>query len=80
MLMPTGEAVRKALTRNTAVVVASAPGFPHGVVDHIEDIAKVCRHGYVQARGDEVGNEPCQGHHFVAGAWVWAWPWVWVQG
>jgi len=38
-----GEAVKKALTSNTAAVVASAPGFPHGVVDHIEDIAKVCR-------------------------------------
>eukprot|EP00983_Pelagomonas_calceolata_P060124 1146236-Pelagomonas_calceolata.AAC.2 len=36
-----GEAVKKALTSNTAAVVASAPGFPHGVVDHIEDIAKV---------------------------------------
>ncbi|KAF5834927.1 pyridoxal phosphate-dependent transferase [Dunaliella salina] len=38
-----GETVKRALTSNTAAVVASAPGFPHGVVDHIEDIAKVCR-------------------------------------
>lgn len=37
-----GAAVRRALTRNTAAVVASAPGFPHGVVDHVADIAKVC--------------------------------------
>lgn len=36
-----GKAVRKAITRNTILVIASAPGFPHGVVDHIEDIAQV---------------------------------------
>ena len=40
-----GRAVRKAVTRNTILVVASAPGFPHGVVDHIEDIAKVTSAG-----------------------------------
>lgn len=38
-----GKAVRKAVTRNTILVIASAPGFPHGVVDHIEDIAQVTR-------------------------------------
>ena len=36
-----GKAVRRAVTRNTILVIASAPGFPHGVIDHIEDIAKV---------------------------------------
>lgn len=36
-------AVRRALSPNTAVVVVSAPGFPHGVVDHIADIAAVTR-------------------------------------
>lgn len=36
-----GKAVRKAVTRNTILVIASAPGFPHGVVDHIGDIAQV---------------------------------------
>lgn len=36
-----GKAVKKAITRNTILVIASAPGFPHGVVDHIEDIAQV---------------------------------------
>lgn len=35
-----GKAVRKAVTRNTILVIASAPGFPHGVVDHVVDIAK----------------------------------------
>lgn len=34
-------AVRAALTGQTAVVVASAPGFPHGVIDDVEGIAKV---------------------------------------
>lgn len=29
------------MTRNTAVVVASSPGFPHGVVDDVAGIAKV---------------------------------------
>jgi hypothetical protein len=38
--------VRRALTRNTAVVVASAPGFPHGVIDHVESIAKVHTHAH----------------------------------
>lgn len=38
-----GAAVRGALSRNTVVVVASAPGFPHGVVDHIADIAAITR-------------------------------------
>lgn len=45
-----GKAVAKALTRNTAVVIASAPGFPHGVVDHVESIAKVCVHMHRSAR------------------------------
>jgi sphinganine-1-phosphate aldolase len=33
--------VARALCRDTVLVVASAPGFPHGVVDHVEEIAKV---------------------------------------
>lgn len=36
-----GSAVGRAIGRNTVLVVASSPGFPHGVMDHIEDIAKV---------------------------------------
>lgn len=36
-----GAAVRAALSANTVLVVASAPGFPHGLVDHVEDIAAV---------------------------------------
>ncbi|GAB4817396.1 hypothetical protein N2152v2_004442 [Parachlorella kessleri] len=38
-----GAAVRRAISRNTVLVVASCPGFPHGVMDHVEDIAKVTR-------------------------------------
>ena len=36
-----GDAVRRAISRNTVLVVASAPGFPHGVMDHVADIAAV---------------------------------------
>ncbi|KAK9822584.1 hypothetical protein WJX74_007398 [Apatococcus lobatus] len=35
--------VKRAITRNTILVVASSPGFPHGVMDPVEDIAKVTR-------------------------------------
>ena len=34
-------AVQRALTRNTVMVVASAPCFPHGVIDDVEGIAEV---------------------------------------
>ncbi|KAL6777620.1 hypothetical protein ACKKBG_A14975 [Auxenochlorella protothecoides x Auxenochlorella symbiontica] len=34
-----GRAVRRAISRNTVLVVASAPGFPHGVMDHVTEIA-----------------------------------------
>ncbi len=50
-----GKAVKKAVTRNTILVIASAPGFPHGVVDHIEDIAQV-RQSYVTFSGDFDAN------------------------
>lgn len=36
-------AVRSAVGPNTVLVAASAPGFPHGLVDHVEEIAKVTR-------------------------------------
>jgi len=36
-------AVRKAINKNTVLVVASSPGFPHGVMDCIEEIASVTR-------------------------------------
>lgn len=36
-------AVRRAVTRNTIMIVGSAPGFPHGVIDPIEELAQVAR-------------------------------------
>lgn len=36
-------AINKAITRNTVVIVGSAPSFPHGVVDPIEKISEVAR-------------------------------------
>jgi glutamate/tyrosine decarboxylase-like PLP-dependent enzyme len=39
-------AMKRALTRRTAVVVGSAPAFPHGVIDPIEDLSEMARqHG-----------------------------------
>lgn len=34
-----GSSVARYITNNTVVVVASAPGFPHGVVDDVAGIA-----------------------------------------
>lgn len=34
-----GSSVARHITRNTILVVASAPGFPHGVVDDVKGIA-----------------------------------------
>ena len=39
-------AARKAITRNTVVLVGSAPSFPHGMVDPIEELSELARrHG-----------------------------------
>ena len=40
----TAAAVARALTRNTVLVVASSPCFPHGVIDDVEGIAQVSNH------------------------------------
>ncbi len=37
------DALRRAITRNTVLVAASAPQYPHGVLDPIEEIAAVAR-------------------------------------
>ena len=37
------EATKAALTRNTIVLVGSAPPFPHGIVDPIEELAELAR-------------------------------------
>jgi len=36
-------ATKKAITRNTVVIVGSAPSFPHGVIDPIEELAEIAR-------------------------------------
>ena len=36
-------AARKAITRNTIVVVGSAPAFPHGTIDPIEELSELAR-------------------------------------
>jgi len=39
-------AVRKAITRNTIVIVGSAPTFPHGMIDPIQELSELAReHG-----------------------------------
>jgi glutamate/tyrosine decarboxylase-like PLP-dependent enzyme len=37
------EAVKAAITKNTAVIVGSAPTFPHGVIDPIEEMSEIAR-------------------------------------
>ncbi|RMD88015.1 MAG: aminotransferase class V-fold PLP-dependent enzyme [Calditrichaeota bacterium] len=37
------EATRKAITRNTIVLVGSAPSFPHGIIDPIEELSELAR-------------------------------------
>jgi glutamate/tyrosine decarboxylase-like PLP-dependent enzyme len=40
------DATRKAMTRNTIVLVGSAPSFPHGVIDPIQELSELARqHG-----------------------------------
>ena len=45
-------AMEKAVTRNTIVLVGSAPNFPHGVVDPIEDIAAIGRRNNIPVHVD----------------------------
>lgn len=33
--------MRRAITKNTAMLVCSAPQFPHGIMDPVEEVAKV---------------------------------------
>jgi sphinganine-1-phosphate aldolase len=37
------EAVRRAITRRTVVIVGSAPAFPHGIVDPIAELSELAR-------------------------------------
>lgn len=54
------KAMAKAISRNTVVLVGSAPQFPHGIVDPIEDIAKLAR-----KRGIGVHVDSCLGGFLV---------------
>ncbi len=57
------EAVRLALSRNTIVIVGSAPSFPHGVIDPIAELAALA-----QQRGIGFHTDACLGGFFL--------PWV----
>lgn len=35
------KAMRRAISKNTAMLVCSAPQFPHGILDPVEEVAKV---------------------------------------
>jgi sphinganine-1-phosphate aldolase len=50
------QAVRRAITANTVVLVGSAPGFPHGIVDPIEELAELA-----QSRGLGMHVDACLG-------------------
>ena len=50
------EATAKAITRDTVVVVGSAPSFPHGVIDPIEELSELAR-----ARGIGFHTDACLG-------------------
>ncbi|MCA9704598.1 MAG: aminotransferase class V-fold PLP-dependent enzyme [Myxococcales bacterium] len=49
-------ATRRAIDRNTVVVVGSAPAFPHGVIDPIEELSELAR-----ARGIGFHTDACLG-------------------
>lgn len=36
-------ATKKAITRNTIVIVGSAPSFPHGIIDPVEELSELAR-------------------------------------
>jgi glutamate/tyrosine decarboxylase-like PLP-dependent enzyme len=50
------DAMRRAITRNTVALVGSAPTFPHGVIDPIEDLAAIARQ-----RGIGLHTDACLG-------------------
>jgi sphinganine-1-phosphate aldolase len=44
--------VRKAITRNTVLIAGSAPNFAHGVIDPIEDLAKLAHENNIGFHSD----------------------------
>ena len=59
--------VARAITRNTVLMVASSPCFPHGVIDDVEGIAKVSLWTYSKTllnrnmSGLGMGSKPLKG-------------------
>lgn len=50
------DAARRAITRNTVALVGSAPTFPHGVIDPIEELSEIAR-----GRGIGFHTDACLG-------------------
>lgn len=53
-------AVRRAITRNTILIVGSAPGFPHGVVDPITELGQIA-----SERGIGLHVDSCLGGYLL---------------
>ena len=47
-----GRAPAHAVTDNTIVIVGSAPGFPHGVIDPIEELSELARENGIGFHAD----------------------------
>ena len=60
-------AARKAITRNTVVIVGSAPSFPHGTIDPIDELSELAR-------------ERCIGFHTDACLGGFVLPWAEMLG
>jgi len=41
MLSSCLQAMRRAINKNTAMLVCSTPQFPHGIIDPVEEVAEV---------------------------------------
>jgi glutamate/tyrosine decarboxylase-like PLP-dependent enzyme len=54
------QATRRAITRNTAALVGSAPSFPHGVVDPIQELSELARQ-----QGIGFHTDACLGGFFL---------------
>lgn len=56
----TADAVKKKITANTAIIICSAPSYPHGVFDDIEGIGKLAAE-----RGIAVHVDACLGGYVI---------------
>ncbi|HOB87020.1 MAG TPA: aspartate aminotransferase family protein [Bacillota bacterium] len=54
------EAVKKLINRNTALIVASAPSYPHGVIDPIEELGRLAEEHHLPFHVDS-----CLGGFFL---------------